>query len=186
MICNMSWQFPTLWRFADLTAFVIKIVNVTTIHHWFRFATVYDNLWHFMSRPLPPVPFWILLGNDFVLEYPGRIYIPPPPHPHFWPWGIFQGRGVGVYRPHAAGILYAPPFYTPLTPRRVFSGVGGVGVYKIWPRRRAGSTTDHGETRRPDVGIVLVRCSRCAWLPGLVEAPWRRSIRDCSTMLFSN
>ena len=54
---------------------------------------------------------------------------PPPPPPHFWPKGIFQGRGVGVYilRPHAAGILYAPPFYTPPTPRRVFSGVGGGG-----------------------------------------------------------
>ena len=63
------------------------------------------------------------------------IYTPPPP-PHFWLKGIFEGRGVGVYilRPHAAGILYAPLFYTPPTPRRVFSGVGGWGVYKIWPR----------------------------------------------------
>ena len=63
---------------------------------------------------------------------PGRNYIHPPPLPHFWPKDIFQGRGVGVYilRPHAAGILYAPPFYTPPTPRRVFSGGGGVGVYK--------------------------------------------------------
>ena len=58
------------------------------------------------------------------------IYAPPPPPPHFWPQGIFQGRGVGVYilRPHAAGILYAPPCYTPPTPRRVFSGVGGGGA----------------------------------------------------------
>ena len=28
-----------------------------------------------------------------------------------------------------------PLFYTPPTPRRVFSGVGGVGVYKMWPRK---------------------------------------------------
>ena len=40
----------------------------------------------------------------------------PPPSPHFWPEGIFQGRGVGVYilRPPAARMLYATPFlYTP-------------------------------------------------------------------------
>ena len=42
---------------------------------------------------------------------------------------------VGVYisRPHAAGILLPPPFYTPPTSRRVFWGVGG--VCKIWPRK---------------------------------------------------
>ena len=40
-----------------------------------------------------------------------------------------------ILRPHAVGILYAPPFYISSTPRRVFSGVGGVGVYKIWPRK---------------------------------------------------
>ena len=64
-----------------------------------------------------------------------KLYTPPS-LPHFWPKGIFEGRGVGVYilRPHTAGILCAPPppFYTPPTPRRVFSGVG-VGVYIIWP-----------------------------------------------------
>ena len=51
--------------------------------------------------------------------------------------GTFQGRRVGVYilRPHAAGILDPPPplIIHPPTPRRVFSGVGGVGVYKMWP-----------------------------------------------------
>ena len=75
--------------------------------------------------------------NRYMQEkIPGRNYIrPPPPFPHFWPKGIFQGRGVGVYiwRPHAAGILYAPPFYTPPTPRRVFSGVGGWGCIKFGP-----------------------------------------------------
>ena len=64
-----------------------------------------------------------------------KLYTPPPPSRHFWPYGIFQGRGVGVYilRPHAAGILYAPPFYTPPTPKRVFSGVGGGGCIKFGP-----------------------------------------------------
>ena len=69
-----------------------------------------------------------------VIGIQGEI-IYAPPLPHFWPKGIFQGRGVGVYilRPRAAGILYAPPFYTPPTPRRVFSGVGGWGCIKIGP-----------------------------------------------------
>ena len=41
-----------------------------------------------------------------------------------------------ILRPPAAQILYAPPkFYTPPSPRRVLAGVGGVGVYKIWPRK---------------------------------------------------
>ena len=64
------------------------------------------------------------------------LYTPPPPSPHFWLKGIFQGRGVGVYilRPHAAGILYPPPpFYTPPTPSRVFLGVGGWGCIKFGP-----------------------------------------------------
>ena len=40
-----------------------------------------------------------------------------------------------ILKPPAAGCYTPPPlFYTPPTPRRVFSGVVGVGVYKIWPR----------------------------------------------------
>ena len=49
-------------------------------------------------------------------RYPKLIIFTPPPLPHSWLKGIFQGRGVGVYilRPRAAGILYAPPLlYTP-------------------------------------------------------------------------
>ena len=71
-------------------------------------------------------------------KFPGRNYIrPPPPTPISGHKAFFRGGGVGVYilRPHAAGILYAPPFYTPPTPRRVFSGVGG-WVYKIRPRSK--------------------------------------------------
>ena len=66
----------------------------------------------------------------------GKLYTPPPPPPIFLPKGIFQGRGVGVYKfrgPHAAGILYAPLSYTPPTLRRVFSGVGGWGCIKFGP-----------------------------------------------------
>ena len=60
---------------------------------------------------------------------PGRNYIRPPPPTISWPKGIFQERGVGVYilRAHAAGIYAPPPFYTPPTLGRVFSGVGGWG-----------------------------------------------------------
>ena len=52
------------------------------------------------------------------------IYAPPP---LFWPKGIFQGRGVGVYilRPHAAGILYPPPFIRPPPLGGCFQGWGG-------------------------------------------------------------
>ena len=66
---------------------------------------------------------------------PGRNYIhPPPPPPISGPKAFFR-EGVGVYilRPQAVGILYAPPFYTPPTPRRVFSGVGGWGCIKFGP-----------------------------------------------------
>ena len=52
-----------------------------------------------------------------------------PPSPHFWPNGIFQGRGAGVYilRSLAAGIfiLYTPPL------EGYFQGLGGVGVYPV-------------------------------------------------------
>ena len=45
-----------------------------------------------------------------------QTYTPPPPSPISGQKAFSQGRGVGVYisRPHAAGILYAPPLlYTP-------------------------------------------------------------------------
>ena len=72
-------------------------------------------------------------GNEAIA--PGRNFFLPLPPPPFLAIRHFSGEGgEGVYlRPHAAGILYAPPFYTPPTPRRVFSGVGG--VYKIGQRR---------------------------------------------------
>ena len=58
---KMSRHFATchdnnLWQNDVL---VINIViNITTMDN--IFATVYNNLWHFLSCPLPPVPFWIL------------------------------------------------------------------------------------------------------------------------------
>ena len=70
-------------------------------------------------------------------EVQGEIVLPPPPSPPFWPESIFKGEGGGVYisNPPAAGILYPPPplFYTPPTPRRVFSWVRGWGCIKFGP-----------------------------------------------------
>ena len=68
---------------------------------------------------------------------PGKNSIRPPPlSPFCGQKGIFGGEGGGVYNlePPRQEFYTPPLFYTPPTPRRVFSGVGGVGVYKIWPR----------------------------------------------------
>ena len=57
------------------------------------------------------------------------------PSPHFWPLGIFQGRGGGesVYiEDLTAGFQYAPLSYTSPIPRRVFSGK----AIRIWPRKK--------------------------------------------------
>ena len=72
--------------------------------------------------------------STFVIIQGETIYAPPLPPP-FLAKRHFSGGGVGVYilRPHAAGILYPPPFYTPPTPRRVFSGVWGCGRIKFGP-----------------------------------------------------
>ena len=82
-----------------------------------------DSLENFIgARGHPPallhMAFLGLTKNQpkvFLHKVQGEITYAPPPSPHFWPKGIFQGRGVGVYilRPHATGILYPPPpFYT--------------------------------------------------------------------------
>ena len=59
--------------------------------------------------------------------------------PDFRLKGIFQGGGVGVciLRPHAAGILYAPPFYTPPTPRI------GFGKRGLWEKGIFQGVSDH-------------------------------------------
>ena len=59
-----------------------------------------------------------------------KLYTPPP-LPHFWPERNFYGGGGGyILKPPRQEFFSPPLFYTPPTPRRVFSGVG---VYKIWP-----------------------------------------------------
>ena len=87
----------------------------------------FHHPWLFlMKKPTTP-------GPNFCR---GEIIYTPPPPPISGPKPFFRGGGLGVYilRPHAVGILYAPPpFYTPPTPRRVFSGVRGWGCIKFGP-----------------------------------------------------
>ena len=73
--------------------------------------------------------------GGFVLFSRANLYTPPPTHPHFWPWGIFQGGGWGCifWGPTRQEFYTPPPFYTPPTPRRVFSGVGGWACIKFGP-----------------------------------------------------
>ena len=63
------------------------------------------------------------------------INAPPPPPPHFGQKTLFREGGGGVYilKPPAAGFYTPPPLLYAPHPLRVFSGVGGVGVYKIRP-----------------------------------------------------
>ena len=67
-----------------------------------------------------------------------RLYTPPPSSP-FLAKRHFSGEGGGsVYFEAPRGrnfIRPPPPFYTPPTPRRVFSGVGGWGCIKFGPAR---------------------------------------------------
>ena len=81
-----------------------------------------------------------LANCDFFCEenFQGEIIYAPPPLPPFWPEGIFEGGEGGVYlNPPTAGFLYAPLFYTPPAPSRVFSGVSGWGCIKIGPPKLA-------------------------------------------------
>ena len=75
--------------------------------------------------------FWYDFLGSFCNFSPGRNYIRPPPLPPFLAKRHFP---VEDFEAPRGRNLYAPPFYTPPTPRRVFSGVGGVRVYKIRPR----------------------------------------------------
>ena len=58
-------------------------------------------------------------------------------------WGIFQGGGWGCifWGPTRQEFYTPPPFYTPPTPRRVFSGVGGWACIKFGPVFLEGSQT---------------------------------------------
>ena len=110
-------------------------------------------------------------------QAPGRNFIPPPPlRPHFGQKTSFRERGGGVYilKPPAAGFYTPPLFYTPPTPRRVFSGVGGVGVYKIWPRPGVSRPVARGQkfmccVRNPKNINIFVRTRPGGSMTGVTE-----------------
>ena len=91
--------------------------------------------------PLGNVPWSVEVVGVLWAMFPVRIYIrPPPPTPFSGHEAFFRGGGWGcIFWGPTRKVVYTPPppFYTPPTPRRVFSGVGGLGVYKIWPRNVA-------------------------------------------------
>ena len=125
-----------VWRVSNPTQFTLWRLNLS---------------WEcFIEKGGPPTRGVLFQGEI--------IYTPPPPPPHFWLKGIFEGRGWGCifWGPTRQEFYNPPPFYAPPTPRRVFSGVGGVGVYKIWPRNFGIPTggTEHGGMRHLCGNIV--------------------------------
>ena len=73
---------------------------------------------------------------NLVNLYPGKDHIRPPPLPPFLARRHFSregGGGVYFEAPRSRNFIRPPPFYTPPTPRRVFSGVGGWGCMKFGP-----------------------------------------------------
>ena len=64
-----------------------------------------------------------------------KLYTPPPPLPPFLAKRHFAGEGGGgVYSaPSHNRNFIPPPFYTPPTPTKVFSGVGGWRCIKLGP-----------------------------------------------------
>ena len=110
------------------------------------------------------------------------IYAPPPPP--FLAKRHFPGEGGGgVYFEAPRGrncIRPPPPFYTPPTPRRVFSGVGGWGCvnfgpvisfqnlqnhldFRTFPQKSFETCPDHGRSRQMKLvkvgGPDFRRCS---------------------------
>ena len=66
----------------------------------------------------------------------GEILYTPPPLPPFLAKRHFPvegGGGVYFEAPRGRNFIRPPPLYTPPTPRRVFSGVGGWGCIKFGP-----------------------------------------------------
>ena len=64
---------------------------------------------------------------------PGKGYIPPPHHPIFAQRACFrEGGGCMLWSPPRQEFYTPPLFYTPPTPRRAFSELGG-GVIKFAP-----------------------------------------------------
>ena len=140
---------------------------------------------------------WVFraIASPLGLESGVKLYTPPPPTPISGHKAFFRGEGGGVYilRPHAAGILYPPPFYTPPTPRRVFSGVGGGGCIKFGPvwkeddDERLGIIADDGSDSGSQSATSSRSSSSAALLPAgqQEEASASHSFEDpvCPAML---
>ena len=86
----------------------------------------------FKSWPRTP-PKFAKNGQHFML---GEIIYAPPPSPHFWPEGIFQGRGGGgvcFEAPRGRNFIRPPPFIHPPPLEGYFRGGGGWGCINFGP-----------------------------------------------------
>ena len=108
-------------------------------------------------------PLFVFLSSESPCKwmFPGRNYKrPPPPFPPISARRPFAetGGGAGLYilKPPAAGFYTPPLFYTPPTPRRVFSGVWGWGCIKFGPVMFAKESASDCECER----CGALRCRR--------------------------
>ena len=100
-----------------------------------------------------------------VLRSRKKLYTPPPLPPISGQKAFSRGGGVGRKKfeaPRGRNFIRPPPplLYTP-TPRRVFSGVGGVGVYKIRPRIRCLGARDSNHD--PLANRIASESNRAIW-----------------------
>ena len=104
------------------------------------------------------------------------IYAPPPPSPSSGQRAFSRGGGGGyILSPHVAGILYARPFYTPPTPRRVFVGVEGWECIKFGPVFRNSFTTSD----KVPCDKIAVTCGLCATQKASGKGLQKQDQRSC-------
>ena len=110
---------------------------------------------------------------------PGRNYIHLPPSPPLSGQKTFfrgGGGGVGVYilRPHAAGILYAPPFYTPPHPQKGTSEARGWGCIKFGPVKKHCDGWGKPGRRQRSSRISKAKVNKVQFLHTIVRSKVRR------------